>query len=298
MWQRCGQTRIPCGLDLRITPSGVMRTSWKSRSVVDCGCPGGKLQIILTSHRSGVQIHGNFNINLFKIMAVPIQLPTTAQNETFGGVTYHIEGELVPALHLELSSTGVYFEHHILLWKDPAVQIELHPLKGAFKRMLAGMPFLLTGAKGPGRIAFSRDGAGHVFGLHLKPGMGVDVREHQWLAATNNVDYNFKRGKGAANILLGGTGFFIDTFSCPAREGILWLHGFGNVFDVNLAPGEQIDIEPGGWIYKDQSVQMQTMFQKLSTGIFASAGQICWNRFTGPGKIALQSMYCHMEGGE
>jgi len=53
-------------------------------------------------------------------MAVPTQLPTTAQNETFGGVTYHIEGELVPALHLELSNTGVYFEHHILLWKDPA----------------------------------------------------------------------------------------------------------------------------------------------------------------------------------
>ena len=41
------------------------------------------------------------------------------------------------------------------------------------------------------------------------------------------------------------------------------------------------DIEPGGWIYKDRTVQMQTMFQKLSTGLFASAGQICWNRFTG-----------------
>jgi hypothetical protein len=45
-------------------------------------------------------------------------------------------------------------------------------------------------------------------------------------------------------------------------------------------------------------VQMQTMFQKLSTGLFASATQIFWNRFTGPGKIALQSMYCHMESGE
>jgi hypothetical protein len=95
-----------------------------------------------------------------KSMAVPIQLTTNVQNETFGGVTYHIEGELVPALHLELSHNGVYFEHHILLWKDPAVQIALHPMKGAFKRMLAGMPFMLTGANGPGRIAFSRDGAG------------------------------------------------------------------------------------------------------------------------------------------
>ncbi len=231
-------------------------------------------------------------------MAVPVQLPTVALNETFGGVTYHIEGELVPALHIELSSIGVYFEHHILLWKDPAVNIELRPLKGGFKRMLAGLPFMLTSARGPGRIAFSRDGAGHVFALHLKPGMAVDVREHQFLAATNNIDYNFTRVKGAANILLGGTGFFVDTFSCPAQDGILWLHGYGNVFEVALNAGESIDIEPGGWIYKEQTVQMQTMFQKLSTGLFASAGQICWNRFTGPGKIALQTMYCHMEAGE
>jgi uncharacterized protein (AIM24 family) len=238
------------------------------------------------------------NLNPKKIMAVPTLLPTNTQNETFGGVTYHIQGELVPALQVELGNTGVYFEHHVLLWKDPAVSVAIHPMKGAFKRMLAGMPFLLTGASGPGRIAFSRDGAGHVFGLHLAPGQGVDVREHQWLAATDNVDYTFTRVKGAANMLLGGTGFFIDSFSCPAREGILWLHGFCNVFEVTLAAGEAIDIEPGGWIYKDRSVQMQTMFQKLSTGFFASAGQIVWNRFTGPGKIALQSMYYHMDGGE
>lgn len=58
--------------------------------------------------------------------------------------------------------------------------------------------------------------------------MSVDVRGHQWLAATDTVEYTFTRMRGAANMLLGGTSFFIDTFSCPSREGILWLHGFGN----------------------------------------------------------------------
>ncbi|HET9000799.1 MAG TPA: AIM24 family protein [bacterium] len=227
-------------------------------------------------------------------MAVPILLPTTARDETFGGVTYHIEGELVPALHVELSAMQVYFEHHILLWKDPAVEVSLKPLKGAFKRVLSGMPVFMTQAKGPGRIAFSRDGAGHVFGLHMKVGEAVDVREHQFLAATDGVDYSFTRVKGAANILFSGTGFFIDTFTCLRQDGILWLHGYGNVFEVTLGPNEQIDIEPGGWVYKDRSVQMQTIFQKFSTGLFASAGQIFWNRFTGPGRIALQSMYMHL----
>jgi uncharacterized protein (AIM24 family) len=227
-------------------------------------------------------------------MAVPVLLPTTARDETFGGVTYHIEGELVPALHVELSAIQVYFEHHILLWKDPAVEVSLKPLKGAFKRVLSGMPVFMTQAKGPGRIAFSRDGAGHVFGLHMKVGEAVDVREHQFLAATDGVDYSFTRVKGAANILFSGTGFFIDTFTCLRQDGILWLHGYGNVFEVTLGPNEQIDIEPGGWVYKDRSAQMQTIFQKFSTGLFASAGQIFWNRFTGPGRIALQSMYMHL----
>jgi len=227
-------------------------------------------------------------------MAIPRQLNTSVANETFGGVTYHIEGQLVPVLHLELANTPIYFEHHILLWKDPQVAIELKPMRGALKRMLAGMPVFMTSARGPGRIAFSRDGAGQVFALHLRPGESVDVREHQFLAATDGVEFTFNRVRGMANMLMGGTGFFIDTFTAPGTEGILWLHGYGNVFEVELRPGEQIDIEPGGWIYKSPSVTMETVFQRLSTGIFASGGQIAWNRFTGPGKIALQSMYVQL----
>ena len=215
-------------------------------------------------------------------VAVPMLLTTQAQDETFGGVTYHIQGELVPVLHVELSALPVYFEHHILLWKDPAVEISIKPLKGALKRVLSGMPVFITQAQGPGRIAFSRDGAGHVFALHMKQGEAVNVREHQFLAATDSIDYTFSRVKGAANMLFGGTGFFIDTFTCARPEGILWLHGYGNVFTMTLGQGEQIDIEPGGWIYRDPTVRMETIFQKLSTGLFASAGNLFWNRFHGP----------------
>jgi uncharacterized protein (AIM24 family) len=70
------------------------------------------------------------------------------------------------------------------------------------------------------------------------------------------------------------------------------------VFEITLSPGEQIDIEPGAWIYKDQSVRMETQFQRFSTGIFASGGQLVWNRFTGPGKVGLQSMSIHFDSAE
>ncbi|MGH9396608.1 MAG: AIM24 family protein [Terriglobia bacterium] len=231
-------------------------------------------------------------------MAVPVLLPTAARDESYGGVIYHIQGELVPALSIELSAVSVFFEHHVLLWKDPQVQVGIKAVKGAFKRMMAGIPVFLTEAVGPGRIAFSRDNAGHVFAIHLKHGESIDVREHQFLAATESLEYGFSRIKGVANILYGGTGFFIDNFACTQAEGIVWLHGYGNVFDIVLKPGEQIDIEPGGWIYKEKSVGMQSMFQRLSTGLFASAGQISWNRFTGPGRIGLQSMSVHLPTAE
>jgi uncharacterized protein (AIM24 family) len=227
------------------------------------------------------------------VMAVPKLLVTGVKNESCTGVTYHIEGELVPVLHVELSGIPVYFEHHILLWKDPAVQIEFKPLKGVFKRIIAGMPIIMTRTKGVGRIAFSRDGVGQVFAMHLKPGDSLDVREHQFLAATDNVDFSYTRVKGIKNILFGGTGFFIDNFTCQ-QNGALWLHGYGNVFEVNLQKGEQIDIESGGWVYKDGTVQMETIRQNIKTSIFAAGGQLFWNRFTGPGRVGLQSMYVHI----
>jgi uncharacterized protein (AIM24 family) len=52
-------------------------------------------------------------------------------------------------------------------------------------------------------------------------------------------------------------------------------------------------VEPGGWIYRDGSVQMEQTVYGLRTGIFGGQGNIVWNRFTGPGKVGIQSMYVH-----
>jgi YD repeat-containing protein len=231
-------------------------------------------------------------------MERPVLVATSAQAETFGGVTYHLDGELVPVLTVELSpSMSVYFEHHILLWKHPSLSISLKTMKGAMKRMMAGIQIFVTEAKGQGQIAFSRDGAGHIASIHLTKGQELHVREHQFLAATGNIDYTFERVKGAANILFGGSGFFVDKFKAAQSDGILWLHGYGNVFEKVLAAGEQIDIEPGGWLYKDPQVKMETTMQRLSAGLLAGMNLVM-NRFTGPGTVALQSMYVHMPSEE
>jgi uncharacterized protein (AIM24 family) len=171
-------------------------------------------------------------------------------------------------------------------------------MKGTFKRMVAGMPIFMTEAQGPGEIAFSRDGAGQIMPLHLSAGQGVAVREHQFLAATGNLDYTFTRIRGLSNMLFGSSGFFVDEFRATGGEAVLWLHGYGNVFEKALGAGEQIDLEPGGWVYRDSSVRMDIQVFGLKTGIFGGSGQLVFNRFTGPGRVGIQSMYLHLPTAE
>ncbi len=118
--------------------------------------------------------------------AAPQILPTQITEGTAPGLSYRLEGELVPVLHMALDGkVPVYFEHHVLLWKYPKLQIGLHPLKkGLKRRVFGGMPLLLLEAQSPGEIAFSRDAPGHIAALHLQGGKGIVVREHQFLAAT------------------------------------------------------------------------------------------------------------------
>lgn len=229
----------------------------------------------------------------------PQLLPTKVEAGQAPGIQYVVEGEIVPVLYIRLDGTvPVYFEHHVVLWKDPQLDIGLKAIKGAFKRMVAGMPVFMTEAKGPGEISFSRDGAGHVFPIHLPAGAAIEVREHQFLAATGNVEYSFSRIKGISNMLFGASGFFVDRFSAAHHEGVIWLHGYGNVFEKDLGPGEQIDIEPGGWIYRDEGVRMEQKVYGPRTGIFGGSGNLVFNRFTGPGRVGVQSMYVHLPTAE
>jgi uncharacterized protein (AIM24 family) len=224
-------------------------------------------------------------------MHIPEPISTHIEDESFAGVTYHIRGQLVPELQVDLGQVSVMHEHHVLLWKEPNVEIELKKLPGGVKRKIAGLDFFVTRAVGPGRIAFSRDTPGQVIPLHLSPGQELNVREHQFVAATDNVDYTFERVKGVRNVLLGGSGFFIDRFTATDREAIVWVHGQGNVFEVHLDAGEQLDVEAGGWLYKDPSVQLESVGIGLKTSIFSGGGKLTWNRFTGPGRLAIQTMY-------
>jgi uncharacterized protein (AIM24 family) len=179
-----------------------------------------------------------------------------------------------------------------MLWKDESVPLSVLQLPGGLKRAFAGMPFIISVASGPGRIAFSRDATGELVVLPLHPGMELDVREHAFLLASHNINYTFIRIKGFANILFGGQGMYMDRFVTGGAPGLLILHGYGNVMERILRPGESIMLEPGAFLYKDASVTMQVEFQKVGSGLFGSRN-MSLARMTGPGRIGIQSMYVH-----
>lgn len=164
-------------------------------------------------------------------MNIPQQVSSQVHDETFAGVTYHIRGELVPELQIDLTDARVFFEHHTLLWKQTEVKIEIRKMSGAIKRKIAGGEFFVTRAVGPGRVAFSRDSPGQVLPLHI-------------------------------------------------------------------SDGEEIDVEPGGWLYKDLHVKMKAHTSGLRTGLFGGGEKFTWNRFSGPGRVAIQTMYINPAEGD
>ncbi len=211
----------------------------------------------------------------------------------FGQSTCQVEGEIVPVAELNLApGDAVYFEHHVLLWKDDATPMSTMPLQGGIKRVLAGMPFIISVAHGPGRVAFSRDATGELVVLPLHPGMELDVREHAFLLASHHINFSFVRVKGLRNILFGGQGMFMDRFVTGPTPGMLILHGYGNVFERVLRPGESIMVEPGAFLYKDSSVTMDVEFVQLTSGWFGGS-TMNLARMTGPGRVGIQSMYVH-----
>jgi uncharacterized protein (AIM24 family) len=186
---------------------------------------------------------------------------------------------------------AVFFEHHVVLWKEPSLAISVMDTGGGIKRMVGGMPRILNVATGPGRIAVSRDAAGELVVLPLDPGMEIDVRGHAFLAGTHSLEYSFVRLKGLANVLHGGDGMFMDRFVTHAETGLLLLHGCGNVFQKTLAAGETILVEPGAFLYKDSSVDLQTSHQKVRTGAFTH--DLYLAELHGPGRVGIQTMYVH-----
>ena len=116
---------------------------------------------------------------------------------------------------------GVVFSHHTLLWARPGTHLEPWSKGSFFNRTYAGMPLVLMRASGPGHVALSEDHPGEVVALPIPAGRGFLVREHSFLAATDNVDFTWLNSPVWLRVQKGNDteyeypiGPYIDHFNC------------------------------------------------------------------------------------
>ena len=221
-----------------------------------------------------------------------------------GRSSLQIEGTLVPVAEFTLApGDGLYFPHHELLWKEPTVGLSRMGLRGAWKRVLAGLPIHMLTAAGPGRIALSRDVGGEMLAVPIHPGTTVDVKEHLFMAATGQVQYDyfssgvwFTTRNGDERETHYPVGYLMDRFSAPGQPGLVIIHAHGNAFLRHLAARESILIKPSALLYKDTQVAMQLHFERPASQrrrLWAWGERYLWLRLHGPGRVAIQSAYGH-----
>ena len=187
-------------------------------------------------------------------MHLPEPIPASVHDETFAGVTYHIRGELVPELQIEIGGQAVMFEHHVLLWKETQLNIELRKLPGGGQAQDRGPRVLRhphLGLRADRLLArLARASACRC----------TCARARGWTCASTSSSPRPTTSTTASNAsracrtcCSGGSGFFMDKFRATDGDALVWLHGHGNVFLVELDAGEQLDVEAGAWLYKDPS---------------------------------------------
>ncbi len=233
-------------------------------------------------------------------------IPDMARIE-FGRSTCQVEGTFVPVADMRLEAgDGVYFAQQSLLWKEPAVAISRMPLRGAWRRLFAGLPLVMAQAHGPGHAAFSQDAPGEMIAVPLEHGRSLDVRPHAFLVASLAVHYDWFWTGLWFSTRWGGiyypVGRIMDRFTAGTAPGLLVLHAAGNVFLRHLEDGEALLVKPAALLFKDSSVRMRLHVEQVGqAGLTSFWGSILaprrcvWLRMTGPGRVAIQSAYQHLE---
>jgi len=185
----------------------------------------------------------------------------------WSGSSCQLDTGVTPVAEVTLGAGDtVFFEHHVMLWKDETVAMSVMNTQGGAKRLLSGMPFVLSVAHGPGHVAFSRDAPGELVVLPIDPGVELDVREHGLIMASGTLSYSFEKLPGIRAMLMAGTGMYLDRYVAQSGPGVLILHGFGNVFQRTLGDGEVIQVDPGAFLYKDSSVRLEVQNIPLKGG--------------------------------
>jgi uncharacterized protein (AIM24 family) len=221
-----------------------------------------------------------------------------------GDTRLQVAGTLVPAVEFSLGRHDwVYFSHHVLLWTDAVCTLRTMAPDDLPDRRLAGLPLIMLEGHGPGHIGLSENHAGELIAVPLEHGRRILAHPSRFLCATGNVTYDwhrspvyYRRWRGAEREHEFPMGTYHDSFTARDKEGLVLLHSPGNAFIRDLGDQESILVQPSALVYWDATVDLGLHLEHPRTLNLPNPKdrqnyRLIWLRLTGPGRVAVQSVY-------
>lgn len=205
---------------------------------------------------------------------------------------YEIRGGEFPVVICNLNDgEAMITERGSMVWQTPNIGMETRGggVGKMFARAFSGDSMFqnIYTARGSGTIAFGTSFPGRIIPMQIGPGREIVMQKRSFLASTPGVKleviFNKKLGAG----LFGGEGFIMQRLS---GEGLAFVEIDGDVFETELASGEELIADTGNVAAFESSVQMDIrQVPGLKNKLLGGEG-LFNTLLTGPGKVWLQTM--------
>lgn len=161
-------------------------------------------------------------------------------------------------------------------------------LKGLGRALSGDSIFLnfFTAQADKQKIGFSARTPGKIFPIKLDGTNTIIGQKNAFLAAEEGVDLDIYFRNKIGTGIFGGEGFVLQKFS---GVGMAFIEIDGEVIERELAPGEQLLLDPGHLAAMDESVGFDIERVKGAKNILFGEG-LFFARLTGPGKVWIQTM--------
>ena len=136
------------------------------------------------------------------------------------------------------------------------------------------------------KIGFSARTPGKIFPIKLDGTNTIIGQKNAFLAEEEGVDLDIYFRNKIGTGIFGGEGFVLQKFS---GVGMAFIEIDGEVIERELAPGEQLLLDPGHLAAMDESVGFDIERVKGAKNILFGEG-LFFARLTGPGKVWIQTM--------
>jgi uncharacterized protein (TIGR00266 family) len=162
-------------------------------------------------------------------------------------------------------------------------------LLGGLKRVVSGESLFLTEfttGGGNGFVSFAGNVPGKIVPITLN-GSEFIAQKDAFLCSEEGVNLEIAFTKRIRSGFFGGEGFILQRLT---GTGKAFLHCAGDVFEMELAPGEVVKIETGLVVGFESTVSYDIAFAGgVKTTLFGGEG-LFLTTLRGPGKVIMQSL--------